>query len=208
MPRIINSPLMPSAMTMFCQTTTRVLAAMENISGRREGESSRMTASATSMAASEPRPPIATPTPEGEYGGVVDAVAHKEHGLPGAERFQRGGLAFGEQPGAVFVEMQFLGDDGGAFGAIACQHDQPFDALPAQGLDGRGGFGPQHVRYLNGSEIGIVHGDVDDAALTGGKRGDADARILKQERIADEERPPLVPGGEALAGDFLGFHRF
>ena len=104
--------------------------------------------------------------------------------------------------------MQFLGDDGGAFRAIARQHDQPFDALPAQGLDGRGGFGPQHVRYLNGSEVGIGHGDVDDAALTGGKRGDADARILKQERIADEERPPLVPGGEALAGDFLGFHRF
>lgn len=95
----MNSPLMPSAMTMFCQTTTRVLAAMENISGRREGESSRMTASATSIAASEPRPPIATPTPDmASDRGVVDAVTYKKYGLPGAERFQLGGLAFGSSP--------------------------------------------------------------------------------------------------------------
>lgn len=58
-------------------------------------------------------------TGHGEYRGVVDAVAYKKYGLTGAERFQLGGLAFGKQPGAVPVEMQFLGDDGGAFGAIA-----------------------------------------------------------------------------------------
>ena len=71
-------------------------------------------------------------TGHGEYRGVVDAVTYKKYGLPGAERFQLGGLAFGEQPGAVLVEMQFLGDDGGAFGAIARQHDQPFNTLTAQ----------------------------------------------------------------------------
>ena len=34
-------------------------------------------------------------------------------------------------------------------------------------------------------------------ALTGWERGHAGARILKQERVADEERPPLMLGGEA-----------
>ena len=111
---------------MFCQTTTRVLAAMENISGRvvqndrvRHFNGRFRTEAAHCHA----------DTGHGEYRGVVDAVTYKKYGLPGAERFQLGGLAFGEQPGAVLVEMQFLGDDGGAFGAIARQHDQPFNTL-------------------------------------------------------------------------------
>lgn len=61
-PRKMNIPLITNTRDMFCQTILRVCFAMETASANFKGESVISTTSAVSIATSEPRAPIATPT--------------------------------------------------------------------------------------------------------------------------------------------------